>query len=199
MLGLGLGDVGLPVHGVGNGPTRVGIWTDELDRGEGDEPSYWVDTLRRARSLVPPEVSLSFVMGSDQLAAFAHWREPHEILRLASPIVLVRGGGGVEDGVEVDEALVERLLEPIRHPPAAMPAGDQRATWSAHEEALFKGGLLIGQPTMAVSSTRIREMLRTNPESPDLDQMLTPSVLALLRVENPYAEARPARRTDPAF
>lgn len=187
MLRLGLADVGLGTGGrAGDRATRVGIWTDEIDRGGTGEVSYWVDTLRRARSLTPADGALSFVIGSDQLEAFDRWREPHEILRLASPIVLVRGGGAVADGLEVDDALAERLMEPIRRASTAAQRGGCTPTWSPGEQALFRAGLLIGQPTMAISSTLIRVLLATQPDSPDLDQVLTPSVLAYLRRENPY-------------
>ncbi|MCL4221624.1 MAG: nicotinate-nicotinamide nucleotide adenylyltransferase [Phycisphaerales bacterium] len=197
MLRLGLLDVGLwPADAPGAaepapaGPSaRVGIWTDEIDRSDGGEGSYWIDTLRRARALIPPEVSLSFVVGSDQLAAFDRWREPHEILRLASPIVLVRGGGAVEDGIEVDEALAERLLEPARLAFRTTQQGVMAPTWSPDELSLFRAGILTGQPTMAISSTLVRERLRTQPGSLDLEHLLTPSVLAFLRRENPYARA----------
>lgn len=187
MLRLGLLDVGLGPGVDASRPSRAGIWTDEIDRARASEPSYWVDTLRRVRSLTPPDLPLSFVMGSDQLAVFHRWREPHEILRLASPLVLVRGGGEVEDGTEVDAVLAKRLLEPIRHASQATPPEPDGATWSVHERALFESGVQIGQSTMAISSTLTRELLRTQPDLPDLDQVLTPSVLAYLRRENPYA------------
>lgn len=186
MIRLGLLDVGLAPGDAGGG--RAGIWTDEIDRaggGGGGGPSYWVDTLRRARSLAPAVTSLSFVIGSDQLAAFDRWHQPHEILRLARPIVLVRGGGMVEDGAEVDEAMVERLMEPIRR--ASTQAGDAAPMWTEQERAAFQAGLLIGQPTMAISSTLIRALLATQADGPDLDQMVTPSVLGYLRRQRPYA------------
>jgi nicotinate-nucleotide adenylyltransferase len=83
MLQAGILDAGLQ--------SRAAVWDVELERAAtGGGPSYFVDTVRQARALTPASTRLFFVLGSDQVAAFDRWREPHEILSLADPIVLLR-------------------------------------------------------------------------------------------------------------
>ena len=66
----------------------------EVERGG---PSYTVDTLRALRAQAP-EDDLFLVIGSDQLRAFASWRAPQEVARLAQLVVMARGGVGPEAG-----------------------------------------------------------------------------------------------------
>ena len=73
----------------GNG--RFDVDAVELERGEG--PSYTVDTLR-ALAERHPDAELWLLIGRDQWAEFATWREPEDVMRLASVGVLSRGGNG---------------------------------------------------------------------------------------------------------
>lgn len=73
------------------GVERASVWTDELDRAGAGEPSYWVVTLERARSLLGTDRELLFLIGADQALGFARWREPGRILGLARAIVINRG------------------------------------------------------------------------------------------------------------
>ena len=61
-------------------------------------PSYTVDTLKALRA-ERPEATLVLIMGADQFAELAGWREADEVVRLADVCVLPR------DGVEVTSAL----------------------------------------------------------------------------------------------
>ncbi|MBZ0173151.1 MAG: nicotinate-nicotinamide nucleotide adenylyltransferase [Phycisphaerales bacterium] len=76
------------------GVPRCSVWTDEIDRaGAGaarEEPSYWVDTLARAASLVCEETPLRFLIGADQVLAFERWHEHEKIVALAEPAVMLR-------------------------------------------------------------------------------------------------------------
>jgi nicotinate-nucleotide adenylyltransferase len=54
-------------------------------------PSYTVDTLRQLREQGIAR-ELFFLMGSDQLAEFHRWREPEEVGRLATLVVMAREG-----------------------------------------------------------------------------------------------------------
>jgi nicotinate-nucleotide adenylyltransferase len=76
MLALALGD-----------DSRFAIEPVELERAG---PSYTVDTLRELRRRLSGEWTL--LLGADQYAEFATWREPEEVLRLATVGVLERGG-----------------------------------------------------------------------------------------------------------
>ena len=78
----------------GNG--RFDVDAVELERGEG--PSYTVDTLR-ALAERHPGAELWLLIGRDQWEEFATWREPEEVLRLASVGVLSRAGNGSGPGL----------------------------------------------------------------------------------------------------
>jgi nicotinate-nucleotide adenylyltransferase len=55
-------------------------------------PSYTVDTLRELRR---PTDQLFLLLGVDQVREFSTWREPAEVARLASLVMMARGG--IED------------------------------------------------------------------------------------------------------
>lgn len=54
-------------------------------------PSYTVDTLRELRER-DPTCALFLLLGADQFIEFHTWREAEEIARLATLVVLSRGG-----------------------------------------------------------------------------------------------------------
>jgi nicotinate-nucleotide adenylyltransferase len=60
----------------------------EIDRGGF---SYTVDTLRQIYEELP-DASLFFLFGADALQDVAKWKEPREIFRLATPLVVRRAG-----------------------------------------------------------------------------------------------------------
>ena len=62
------------------GDSRFGVSRIEIDR---PGPSYTVDTLRELRRRSPDD-ELVLLIGGDQAAALASWREPEEILSLAT-------------------------------------------------------------------------------------------------------------------
>jgi nicotinate-nucleotide adenylyltransferase len=59
---------------------RFGVSRIEIDR---EGPSYTVDTLRELRRRSPDD-ELVLLIGGDQAAALASWREPEEIMSLAT-------------------------------------------------------------------------------------------------------------------
>jgi nicotinate-nucleotide adenylyltransferase len=65
---------------------RFQISRIELDR---EGPSYTVDTLRELRERGPDD-ELFLILGGDQAAALASWREPGEVLALATIAVFER-------------------------------------------------------------------------------------------------------------
>lgn len=74
---------------------------DELDR---PAPSYTIDTVRALRA-AEPEVELTLLIGVDQWASLARWRDPLELATLARLAVLAREGQDptqVHPGLEVD-------------------------------------------------------------------------------------------------
>jgi nicotinate-nucleotide adenylyltransferase len=64
------------------------VCTLEIDRGG---VSYTVDTLRQIHEELP-DAAIFFAMGADVLADVPHWKEPAEIFRLATPLVVARAG-----------------------------------------------------------------------------------------------------------
>jgi nicotinate-nucleotide adenylyltransferase len=60
----------------------------EIDRGGF---SYTVDTLRQIHEELP-NADLFFLIGADALQDVAKWREPREIFRMATPLVVCRAG-----------------------------------------------------------------------------------------------------------
>ena len=78
---------------IGDHP-RLGVSEVEFHR---DGPSYTVDTLRYFRS-EHPDAEIFFILGADQLAEFHEWKDPEEILELATLVAVARDGhtpGGV--------------------------------------------------------------------------------------------------------
>jgi nicotinate-nucleotide adenylyltransferase len=70
------------------GRRGLALSTVEIDRGG---VSYTVETLRQLRS-EKPEAEFFFLMGADTLRELPGWREPEEVLRLATPLVVGRPG-----------------------------------------------------------------------------------------------------------
>ena len=64
------------------------VCTLEIDRGGF---SYTVDTLRQIHEELP-EAELFFLIGADAVRDVPHWKEPAEIFRLATPLVVRRAG-----------------------------------------------------------------------------------------------------------
>lgn len=89
--------------GVGDDP-RFAVDDLELRR---PGTSWTVDTLR-ALAQADPDHDLFLLMGADQLADFHRWREPHEVARLASVVVMARDGEQprVADGFALDPLVV---------------------------------------------------------------------------------------------
>lgn len=71
---------------------------------EAHEPSYTVDFLRACR--MRTRADLYFIMGADSLAELSTWKEPGEILRLASLVVFPRDGIAMHLDVPGPAALV---------------------------------------------------------------------------------------------
>jgi nicotinate-nucleotide adenylyltransferase len=91
------------------------VSTLEIDRGG---KSYTVDTLRQLSEELP-EAVLFFLMGADAVRDVPQWREPEEIFRLATPLV-VRRAGESEPDMKALEAVAAankqpRLLEMPAH------------------------------------------------------------------------------------
>lgn len=82
-----------------------------------DGPSFTIDTLRGLSS-AHPQAELFLVMGADQLAEFASWREPDAIRRIATLVAFSRGGHwpdlGTDTPVRVDVPRIDVSSTDIR-------------------------------------------------------------------------------------
>ncbi|MCB9848589.1 MAG: nicotinate (nicotinamide) nucleotide adenylyltransferase [Phycisphaeraceae bacterium] len=138
---------------------RVAISAIEIERGG---TSYTVETLRELRWRFPAIV-FRLLIGADQAASFHRWREPHAILDLAEPAVMLRGD------VNAD-ALLESMAP----------------HWSAGELAAWRARI-IAAPTLDASSTEARALLRVSPrDEVRLRGLLDPRVLEYITREGLY-------------
>ncbi len=99
-------------------------------------PSYTIDTLRalpRALDLAR-SARLYLILGGDNLAGFAHWKDAREILRRAAPIVIQRGAN--------ETLALEQAQEHL----------------GAAAAAKLRRGLLALEP-LPISATRLRQAL----------------------------------------
>ncbi len=96
------------------------VFKREIERGG---LSYTVDTLRQLDEELPDAV-LFFLMGADAVQDVPHWREPRDIFRLATPLVVRRPGEPEPDMAALRAVCAEnkqpRLIE--------MPAVDASST-----------------------------------------------------------------------
>ena len=72
------------------GDRRLGVLTLEVERGG---PSYTVDTLRELHDRQPGD-DLTFIAGGDMAAGLPSWREPEQVLDLATFAVAERASDG---------------------------------------------------------------------------------------------------------
>ena len=146
------------------GVPRSAVWTDEVDRAARSpgEKSYWVDTLRRARSVLPAATALRFLIGADQVLDFHRWRGPREILELAEAVVVLRPP--VES--------VERLREGLRA--ARFWSDAEIDEWAMR---------VVDAPLLEMSATDVRAKLAAG--SADVPE-LPPEVLEYIRRNGLY-------------
>jgi nicotinate-nucleotide adenylyltransferase len=139
------------------------VWTDEIDRWRPGEASYWIDTLRRARGVLPEKAELRFLIGADQALDFHRWRGPREILALAEPMVLLRepagSGAALREGLRRTRAWSDAEIE----------------AWAAR---------VVEAPGGGTSATAVRERLAAG--AGDVAE-LDPGVLGYIRAHGLYA------------
>jgi nicotinate-nucleotide adenylyltransferase len=117
---------------------RTSVWEDELRRTPEGEASYTIDTVRRAAALFPG-TRLRLLIGADQAVSLHRWREPHELVATAPPLIACR---------EHSAATFEHLLDSLRLAQA----------WNEGELLRLREGLLPC-PLVDASSTEIRRDL----------------------------------------
>ncbi len=106
------------------GHAKFRVSTVELDRGG---VSFTVDTLRSIRDQ-RPKAELYFLMGSDSLADFHTWKEPHEICQLATPVVVARPNSPAPDLKPLLKFVDDVRTESLQRAQVEMPQIDISST-----------------------------------------------------------------------
>lgn len=96
----------------------------EIDRGG---VSYTVDTLRTIHATLP-DAELFLLMGADTLRDLPNWREPEEVCRLATPVVVHRAGEAPPDFDVLGPLVSADQLAHVRKLEVEMPAVDVSST-----------------------------------------------------------------------
>jgi nicotinate-nucleotide adenylyltransferase len=110
--------------------------------------SYTVDTLEELRA-EHPAATLDWIIGDDNLAELLEWKSIERILELANFVVLARSGAR-----NVPAALAAHVTEP-------------------HTRSTHGGIAFVDNATVPVSSTEIRDRIRT---SAPIDHLVDPRV-----------------------
>jgi nicotinate-nucleotide adenylyltransferase len=126
------------------GDERFEVSRMELER---PGPSYTVDTLRALRDEAPDD-ELFLILGGDQAASLPRWREPEEVLSLATVAVFERGGWSrssiVVDTVRLRGAERVRFLD--------MPRIEVSST-------LVRGRVARGRPIRYLVPEKVAELI----------------------------------------
>jgi len=143
---------------------RRAVWTDELDRGA---PSYWVDTVRRAREWGGARGVRTgrFVIGADQAGAFHRWREGRWLFDHAEPAVVLRP--------PIDS--IDRLVTAL----------ERTGAWSGDDLERWRS-LVVEAPLIETSATTVRALLHDGDDD-TLREHLDDGVLAHIRERGLYA------------
>ena len=102
------------------GEPRFAVSTIEIDRGG---VSYTFETLQRIAQDRPDD-ELFFLMGADTLHDLPNWRDPAEVLRLATPLVVCRPGEPSPDTSLLATLVTAERLEQIERSRVEMPPMD---------------------------------------------------------------------------
>ena len=90
--------------------------------------SYTVDTLRQLKA-ENPGAELVLLMGTDMFLSFLSWREPEQIMKLATLAVFFRGEKGEQTKIEAQKLSLESLgarVELVQNPVTAISSTDLR-------------------------------------------------------------------------
>lgn len=150
------------------------VWIDEIDRAAAapNQPSYWIDTLERARVAIAvggadPSTApvLTFLIGADQAISLHRWKHARRLIELAAPVIVLR--------------------PPIATSAPLQTSLHEAAFWSPAEiESLL--ARIAPAELSRVNATAIRAALVAGqPPPPD---SLSPRVLAIIKTRGLYAK-----------
>ena len=89
-------------------------------------PSYTVDTLRELQEEYGPEARLFFILGTDAFARFDEWKDPEEIIEMATLAVVERPGATVSAKAVEEQAGSSASVELVRGVHLEISANDIR-------------------------------------------------------------------------
>ena len=159
---------------------RIAVRADprfEVDAAEaqGAAPTFTIDTLKRLRAELGPDVPLVFLIGADQLHAFHTWRAWRELFALAHFAVGQRPGFALERDAlpaEVGAEYAQRAGSPATL--SAAPAGHI---------------VTFPMTALGISASELRRRLASGRS---VRYLLPPEVLAYIRANGLYKEDKPA-------
>ena len=128
-----------------DGDPRFGIDPVEVER---EGLSYTVETLRGFRVQFPL-AERYFLVGADVLSSFAKWREPREVLALATLAILTRRDDGPPSSSDIESA---RTRSPAAATEPAVP--------DALASEVAARSVRVPTRRIDVSSTEIRDRVR---------------------------------------
>jgi len=109
----------------------------EIDR---KGKSYTIDTLRQLKEVFKDRVTLYFITGADAILEILSWKDTHEIFNLCRFIAATRPGYETAKIADLEKKLFEKI-----------------SLLKKTEDYVF----LMEIPALAISSTDIRERIRT--------------------------------------
>lgn len=133
----------------------------EIDRGG---VSYTVDTLAEIHRQLP-EARLFLLMGADLQGDLLTWRDPPQICRLATPIIVRRAGSSPPDLSVLAGLLSDEQLAEVRASQVEMPLLDLSSTDLRRRVAEGRS-LRFRTPRAVEKYIETHGLYRNGPESP---------------------------------
>ena len=81
---------------------------------QGSAPNYSVDTVRRLKALYGEETKFFFVIGSDEVAGLADWKDLKKLLAAVDVLVVSRAGWGLVEIDRITDSLGEDAVEKLK-------------------------------------------------------------------------------------
>ncbi len=128
-------------------------------------PNYTISTLRTLK-LKDPAKACGFLMGEDQFSCFAKWREPREILKLVSLVVVSRSY--IEERTRKRNSLEDPLQKKVQKVLQSMKI---KTIWCEKQKCFLnkksgQGIFLIEKDLSKAESSRIRSCLSRGKRPP---------------------------------
>ncbi|MFH1157046.1 MAG: nicotinate-nucleotide adenylyltransferase [Pseudomonadota bacterium] len=134
--------------------------------------SFTIDTIEHFLAMPETGTDLYFILGSDAFADMGTWKRTRDIFRLASLIIMVRPGHGLDLGDAC--GVINTMLSERYH-------YDRDADALVHQD--LKPVHLCRVPEMPISSTQIRNLIRNGSS---ISSLVPGPVEAIIREQGLY-------------